>query len=195
MKSNRINIPVLLIFLLTFVSCVTVNIYFPAAKVEKTADEIVDEVYKDEPVKIKKPGGEPTSSLERFLAFIGPQIAHAEDATSVSNASIRGLKQQIADNHQQLVEFYNGGNVGINNKGYLEIKNEKGLDLKKLSQLRRLVNADNNARRSLYQEIAKALKIPSNDLHKVEKIFAERWRSKADGGWLIQEDSGNWKKR
>ena len=195
MKAKKIQVPVLLVFLFTFVSCVTVNIYFPAAKVEKAADEIVDEVYKDNPSQPQKPKTEPTSSLMRFLALLGPSAAHAADATEVSNASIRGLKDQIGNNHKQLLDFYNKGHVGINNRGYLEIKEEKGLNLKDLARLRQLVNADNNARKKLYEEVAKALKIKGDQLGKIEKIFAEKWRSKAGGGWLIQEDSGNWKKR
>ena len=195
MKAKKIQVPVLLVFLFTFVSCVTVNIYFPAAKVEKAADEIVDEVYKDNSSQPQKPKPEPTSSLMRFLALLGPSAAHAADATEVSNASIRGLKDQIGNNHKQLLDFYNKGNVGINNRGYLEIKEEKGLNLKDLARLRQLVNADNNARKKLYEEVAKALKIKGDQLGKIEKIFAEKWRSKAGGGWLIQEDSGNWKKR
>ena len=35
-------------------SCITVNIYFPEAEVKKVAEEIVDEIRKDEGEKEKK---------------------------------------------------------------------------------------------------------------------------------------------
>ena len=83
--------------------CVTVNVYFPAAQVEKTAERIVDEVYqeKKEPPR-QEPTEKPRSSDDGDtirgivrLARFGPAPAHAEDATTVSNAAIRGLKDQI----------------------------------------------------------------------------------------------------
>jgi lipopolysaccharide export LptBFGC system permease protein LptF len=93
MKARKFTkIPLLMVVLLTFVSCVTVNIYFPAAEIKKQAEEIVDEVYKDK----KDPGGakdKTSSSLQRFISWLGPRVAYAEDYTSISNASIRGLKK------------------------------------------------------------------------------------------------------
>ena len=48
--------------------CITVNIYFPAAKVEKTAEKIVDDVYRErtEPPK-QEPAKEPQSYHERGI--------------------------------------------------------------------------------------------------------------------------------
>ena len=45
-SAHRYSFSVLTVLAL-IVGCVTVNIYFPAAKVEKTAEKIVDEVYQE----------------------------------------------------------------------------------------------------------------------------------------------------
>ena len=123
-------------------ACVTVNIYFPAAQVEKTAEKIVDEVY-HEKAKPKKGGGQ--SALEMLFALLSPAQAHAADATSVSNAAIRALKQRIADNHARLAPHYNAGHVGIAKNGDVAIKDTKGMNVKELGALRGIVSADNAA--------------------------------------------------
>ncbi len=52
---KKIAFPALIVFLV--VSCVTINIYFPEAAVEKAADEIVDEIWGDEGEKgVEKQG-------------------------------------------------------------------------------------------------------------------------------------------
>lgn len=76
--------------LLSFVACVTVNIYFPVAKVERAAEDIVEDVYGTDPKQETK---DEQSSLETFLALITPQAAHAQvskaDIDQKSNSAIR----------------------------------------------------------------------------------------------------------
>jgi uncharacterized protein YdbL (DUF1318 family) len=180
--------------------CVTVNIYFPAAKVEKTAEKIVDEVYQE---KMEPPPPEPTekprSSIDgntfaglARLVRPGPAPAFAEEATTVSNAAIRALKDQIARRHQELLPSYRQGQVGINRDGFLEVKETGGLGLPQVASLKRLVDADNAARRQLYQEVAKALNLKPEQVPQVRQIFAKQWRDKAEAGWQVQGDDGRW---
>ncbi|MFP4071861.1 MAG: DUF1318 domain-containing protein [Desulfovibrionales bacterium] len=171
-------------------ACVTVNIYFPAAKVERTADQIVDDVYGQDNSGAK----DQSSLLMRMAQWLGPRSVYAQDATSVSNSAIRGLKAQIADRHQQLVPFYNKGNVGIDRKGYLQVLNTDGLSLQEVATVKRLVQADNSNRQKLYREVASALNIDPGQIAKVEEIFAEKWREKAGSGWMVQSDDGKWVK-
>lgn len=186
--------------LVVLTACVTVNIYFPAAKVEKTAEKIVDEVYmekKDSPPAEQK--GKPSSmndggmlrGLARF-ARLGPATAHAEDATTVSNAGIRALKEQIGKRHQELLPFYKQGQVGITKDGFLDVRSTSGLALPQVAALKRLVDADNAARRQLYEEVGKALNLQPEQVSQVRQIFAKQWRDKAQAGWQVQADDGKW---
>lgn len=198
-SERRLRYPIVAA-LAVIVGCVTVNIYFPAAKVEKTAEKIVDEVYQEKkespPVEQKeKPqslneGGIPgrLASLE----WLGPAPAHAEEATTVSNAAIRALKDQIGRRHQELLPYYQQGQVGINKDGYLEVRGTGGLALPQVAALKRLVDADNAARRQLYDEVAKALGLKPGQVSQVQQIFAKQWRDKAQAGWAIQGDDGTW---
>jgi len=172
-------------------ACVTVNIYFPAAEVKKTADEFVDDVYK----KDTSESGEEQSSLHRFLEWLGPQEARAQKASQVSNAAIRGLKAQIGEHHSKLEPFYASGAIGITNDGYLTIKDKSKLSLSELGKVRQLVEKDNRARKQLYKEVVKALDLEQSQISRVESIFADTWRNKAASGWWIQKDDGSWTRK
>ena len=201
MKRPAVRISVsILAFLALIAGCVTVNVYFPAAQVEKTAEKIVDEVYQDkkEP-PARDPAEKPRSLIDEEtirgivrLAGLGPAPAFAEEATTVSNAAIRGLKEQIGQRHQELLPYYQQGQVGITRDGFLEVRGTSGLGLPQVAALKRLVEADNAARRQLYEEVAKALNLKPDQVSQVRKIFAKQWREKAQAGWAVQADDGQW---
>jgi uncharacterized protein YdbL (DUF1318 family) len=178
-------------------ACVTVNIYFPAAQVQKAAERIVDEVYQGEIRQDAETGGI-APLLHNLLALLGPTSAHAQegqDATSVSNASIRAEKDIIAANHEQLKPHYQSGAVGIQSDGYITVRSTEGLAIRDVATLRRLVDADNQARKRLYAAVAQALNIEAGEVDRVAKIFADQWREKAPSGWWIQDNQGNWKQQ
>lgn len=187
---------ILMLVALFAAGCVTVNIYFPAAKVEKAAEQIVDDVYgKQQETPEAKPESEQEqrSSVFSLLASaFGPAEAWAQDAASISNAAIRGLKQEIAENHKQLLPYYQTGNIGITNQGFLEIRSTEGLALQDTAKLKRLTAADNQAREKLYKEVAAAMNIDPSQIGKVQSVFADQWRGKAGAGWWIQQNDGSW---
>lgn len=186
--------------LLSFVACVTVNIYFPAAKVERAAEDIVEDVYGTDPQQQENNGDQ--SALETFLAMLAPQAAHAQsvsksdiESLKKSNSAIRGLKKTIAADHKKLVPYYKAGNIGITKDGYLKIINKDGLNIKQTAALRRLVSQDNDTRGQLYTEVAASMNIPGSELGKVKNIFAQEWQERAPSGWFIQTPNGKWQRK
>jgi uncharacterized protein YdbL (DUF1318 family) len=175
-------------------ACVTVNVYFPVAEVEKTAEEIVKDVYGEEGGK-KNDKAEAKDSSRVPPTWLGPRQAHAQDATDVSNAAINALKSKIQSNHSQLKPYYDRGAVGITNDGLLSVRSTDGLGLDEVAKVKRLVQADNQNRKNLYREVAKALDVSSDQVGRIQKIFADQWRQRAQSGWWIQTDSGGWKKK
>ncbi len=197
--AHRFQFSVLAV-LAVLTACVTVNIYFPAAKVEKTAEKIVDEVYqekKESPPQEQKEKPRSMNDGGMFgvitrLARLGAAPAHAEDATTVSNAGIRALKEQIGQRHKELLPYYQQGQAGITKDGFLEVRGTSGLGLPQVAALKRLVDADNAARRQLYEEVGKALNLQPEQVSQVRQIFAKQWRDKAQAGWSVQTDDGKW---
>jgi len=181
-----------MLLILTVISCVTINIYFPAEEIRGAADKIVNEVWGNgdndgsdvTPQQQSNPG---SSLLDLFL----PLNAYAAQDINVSTPAIRNIKASIKDRSDALIEFLNNGAVGLSHNGLLKIRSSKGLNLKQKSQLNKLVKAENNDRKRLYQEISVANKFPDK-VAEVQSIFADSWRKKAKKGWYLEKSDGSW---
>jgi len=160
----------LMFFSLMIFACVTINIYFPAEQVESVAGEIVDEI------RGQKPGDEKSNLLNKtFFAFLAP-VAVAAEPLTVSNPGIRMLKQQMKARYAQMRPFYQKGVLREDNNGYVSLASTAGLGLKEKRNLTSLVAAENNDRRKLYGEIAKAMKIDSSQVGRIGEVFAKEWQ-------------------
>ena len=181
---------------LTFVlACITVNIYFPEAAVKQAAEEIESEIQKK---AAEKAGQEPVKKVAfqaRTASFSLIPAAFAQEETTVSNPAIRALKESSSNNLAALMPFFNAGNVGLTNKGLVDIRDEAGLNLQAKANLRKLVKDDNDVRMKLYAEVAKAMNIDASQIEKIQKIFAENRIKNASAGWWIQQEDGTWVKK
>jgi uncharacterized protein YdbL (DUF1318 family) len=173
-------------------ACITVNIYFPEATVRQTAQEIVDEIQKKAAEKAGEGEVKQLSSRPKEVGFSLVPAAYAQQETTVSNPAIRALKESIADHLATLMPSFAAGNIGLTNKGLVEIRDEGGLNLQAKAALRKLVNEDNGDRMKLYQEVAKALNIEASQVERIQKIFAENWIKNAKPGWWVQQADGKW---
>ncbi len=182
--------PIFTIFVSLFVwtlACVTINIYFPEAAVQKTAEEIVDEVRKAEEEGKKKQEKDIVQSSFSFIP-----AAYAQEEQTVSTPKIRALKQSLKDKEPLLRPFFDQGNIGESNDGFIQIRSEDNLNLKDKADLRRLTKDVNGDRESLYAEVAKALNIEESQIPRIQKIFAKSWIENSRAGWWIQKDDGEW---
>ena len=156
-------------------ACVTINIYFPAEKVESVAGEIVHDIRGGE--QKKAPKDDKTSSVaETLMAALLPSSAWAQDATTVSNPTIRALKEKLKNDYNQMKPYYAKGILKEGGNGYVSLGSTAGLGLKEVRDLKALVDAENQYRRQLYEEVAKALKIDPSQVNKVAEIFAKEWQ-------------------
>jgi len=185
--------------LVCFVSaCVTVNIYFPAAAVERAADQIVKETWGG-PAEPAKPAPAPQSrnlfAPSHFAKLDFVSEAFAQDADiNVTNPAIRALKDSIKKRSDALKPYLDKGNVGIGQDGLLALRSADGLNLKERADLNQLIEAENKDREALYGEIAKANSISSDNIPRIKSIFAKSWIEQARPGWWIQS-GGNWQKK
>jgi uncharacterized protein len=187
------------VLLLAFLTsaCVTVNIYFPAAAVERAADEIVKETWgsrtesapKEQPRSLL-----PTAREIVSVTFIDEAFAQEADI-NISNPAIRALKDSIKNRSGSIKPFMDRGNVGLTKEGLLAVRTTNGLSLKERAEVQQLVDAENRDRESLYLEIAKANNFPLESVAKIRSIFARSWVEQAQAGWWIQDAQGNWQKK
>jgi uncharacterized protein YdbL (DUF1318 family) len=201
MRLKSLKLVSICLTLLFFFSCLTINIYFPEAEVQKAAEEIVDEIRKGQEDKDKKDKDsqliemvQAMDSTRGSFSFV-PSAYAQEKATEVTTPKVRALQQSMKERFPKLKPFFVKGNVGEANDGFIKIRNESGLNLKEKATLRNLQKDENNDRKNMYAEVARAMEIKPNQIPKIQKIFAALWIKKADSGWWIQNESGEWIKK
>lgn len=168
---------------LLIVACVTINIYFPAEKVESVAGEIVGDIrgnksednQKSED-KDKSQEKEKTSLTPETFWGLWDGVAWADEVTAVSNPTIRALKETMKSRYPQLKPYYQKGVLKEGDDGYVSIQNPEGLNLRERRDLNTLVEAENGDRNRLYAEVAKALDIESSQTNRIAEIFAKEWQ-------------------
>ncbi|MCD6296036.1 MAG: DUF1318 domain-containing protein [Deltaproteobacteria bacterium] len=167
---------VMMFAMITLFACVTINIYFPAEKVESVAGDIVNDIRGKKP-----PQKEKQSKNHRGFSFkvsfaLSPASAWAEDVTTVSNPTIRALNKKMKARFQALKPYYRKGALKEGDNGYLSVADTRGLNLKEKRDLNGLVDAENSNRMTLYSEVAKALKIDPGQIDRIAGIFAKEWQ-------------------
>ena len=183
------------------VACITVNIYFPAPEVRAAAEEIVEETWGDPALG---PESRALPAARRALAALandlaslfGPSAAYAAEANiDVSTAAIRALKESMKQRAGKLKPHLGSGKLGLGKDGMLVVRDPGGLPLRDQADVRRLVEAENRDRASLYAEIAKANDFGADRVADIQSIFAQTWKDKAEPGWWIQGTDGSWSQR
>lgn len=179
--------------LVVLTSCVTINVYFPAAAAEKAADAIIEEVWGPQPADEEQDDAQPEASLgaTRLLASIVNVLipaAHAQADLEISTPAAKKLKASMRKRHKMLVEFYALGAAGLTRDGLIAVRDAKLVALSKRNALKQLVAAENKDRNALYKELAEANGHPEWQ-PEIRDTFARRWISKARGGWWY--DAGN----
>lgn len=193
------------------VSCVTVNIYFPAAAAEKAADQIILDVWHQQggaadatktatPPATKNSGAknehsalDPRRIVVAALSAISGE-AHAQNVDfNASSPQIEQIKARMASRFGELRPFLDSGAVGLTGDGLVAVHDANAASMAERARMNQLVNAENKDRKALYQAIADANNQPGW-AGQIQKTFAERWISQAQSGWWYQS-GGSWKKK
>ncbi len=188
---------------LMLVSCVTINIYFPAAAAEKAADRIINDVWGEETKP--KDGTVPaeqssnSSSVKMPLAvsvlnwLISPAVA-AEANLNISSSAIVAIQNRMKERHDNnLKAYYDNGAVGLTENGLITVRDAKAITLKDRNSVNGFVADENKDRNALYAEIARANGHPEWQSD-IQTTFSRRWISNAAAGWWYQA-SGNWQQK
>lgn len=190
---------------LMLVSCVTINIYFPAAAAEKAADRIIEDVWGPEiaPVEETESSEENQSTLDQpshseKLAIqvlnwlVSPAMA-AEVNLNISSPAINTIQSKMKKRHNQLKAYYESGAVGLTANGLITVRDAKAIALKDRNTVKSLVADENKDRNALYAEIARANGHPEWQAD-IQATFASRWVKNAAKGWWYNT-GGTWQKK
>lgn len=174
-------------------SCVTINVYFPAAAAEKAADTIIEEVWGKDPQSNDSSGLEPKSPVTQtvlvaLVEFFFP-AAHAQADLEISTPEVSRLTASMKARHRDLSAYYEVGAAGLSRDGLISVRDAKLVPLNERNRLKQLVAAENADRNALYKEIAIANGHPEWE-RDIRNTFASRWIQKARAGAWYDKGSG-----
>jgi len=179
------------------VSCVTINIYFPAAAAEKAADRIINDVWGEEAVDSAEQS-DSSSLIKMPIAvsilnwLISPAAAEAN--LNISTTAIVGIQNRMKARHDNSLKlYYESGAVGLTTNGLIIVRDVKAIFLKDRNKVKGLVAEENKDRNALYAEIARANGHPEWQSD-IQNTFSRRWISNASAGWWYQT-AGNWQQK
>ncbi len=187
--------------MLLLASCVTINIYFPEAAAEKAADRIIEDVWGEDAANTPAAPSEnePQSQLNKDLPvamqFLNWLVtpAQAEVDININSPAITALQTKMKARHEQLQPFYQSGAVGLPQDGLVALRDAKAVALKDRNVVNTLIAQENQDRKALYAEIARANGHPEWQ-DDIQETFARRWISNAAKGWWYQQN-GSWQQK
>jgi uncharacterized protein YdbL (DUF1318 family) len=181
---------------------VTVNVTFPQQKLDDAASQIVDMSRRppgEAPTAPPAPGAapKPGSSLERWLAPLGPREAGAEERVLVAQGprtdseELRRLAESQNRRLGALQQWQARGCVGENNQGFVEARPGQGC----AGEVASLIGAENADRQAIVETFMRQNKMAPSEVGRVKASFAKAYRDRAAGGQWIQSDRGDWVKK
>ncbi|MBI4587097.1 MAG: DUF1318 domain-containing protein [Planctomycetes bacterium] len=198
-------------------ACININIYFPEAKIEDTADQVVNEV-RQEPAPASTDSSVPQnpaagpeeaegsqkapesssfavpSRFESGFELRGVFIAYQEKKieTDIDDPVVKKIIESLKKRYPQLQTFFDKKAVGEKIDGYVEARDEDKLSLEEKKTLKKLIEAENKDRKNLYEQIAVLNKLEASRVKDIQAIYAKKWIAKAKKGWWVQDEKGKW---
>lgn len=113
----------------------------------------------------------------------------------VSTPVIRKIKETLKKRFPKLVPLYEAGALGEGGDGYLAEREKEKLNLKQSRDLAALLEAENEDRKNLYAEIARANGIGEEKIPDIGQLFSVEWQKAAKAGWWIEKEKDRWEKK
>lgn len=189
-------------------SCVTINVYFPAAEAQQAAREFVEDVIGEAPASA---GGGSASVQREALpqwvllrrewrfdpvgVFIGSAHAQERADITIRTPAIQAIQQRMAERFQStLAPLFDSGALGFGNDGLVVLRDPARVPLAQRTAVTQAVADENRDRRAVYREIAVANGKPEWE-EQIRQTFAREWVAQARPGWWYQDSAGNWKQK
>lgn len=189
--------------LLLLISCVTINVYFPAAAADSAAKTIVRDVLGEQDIPAAEqapPAVEEGSRREAtplwkssFTAVIdlviAPALAQAD--IKIDTPVIKQLRVSLKKRQPRIQPYLKSGALGLDRNALVTIRQLSSIPLKDRNRVKKWVADENKDRNALYREIARANGHPQWE-RDIRKTFARVWVQESRGRIWYQDARGKW---
>ena len=128
-----------------------------------------------------------------LLALGLSAVSQAAADIEINTPGVAALTQSMQTRYAQLASHYTSGAVGLTADGLIAVHDASAISLAERQAVNALVTAENQDRKALYNEIARANGHPEW-ADEIRATFAQRWIQRAQAGWWIQGAKG-WVKK
>lgn len=134
-----------------------------------------------------------------LLACLALPIAAAEPTKPAINLDIGTppvivVKHSIAQRTSRLVRFYEAGEIGLGQDGFIYLRDGVKMNLAKRQIAEKLIDIENQERRALIQALA-----DSNHRRDAEpeiwELMRARWNQQWKSGWWLRDAAGKWSRK
>lgn len=129
--------------------------------------------------------------LAAAVIALSASSAWAAADLQINTPAIAQIREDLHSHFHQLRDYIVGGAVGLTWDGLLAVRDASAIPLDQRQTVNTLVAEDNQDRRALYREIARANGHPEWE-EEVRATFAQRWIEHAHPGWWYQKPNGSW---
>lgn len=221
MRQPLLKLSALLLPVVLLASCVTINVYFPAAEAQKAAEEFVEDVIGDAPADSGGSANLERGEAARFIAatlrgrealpgrvfshtearfdpvgfFIGSAHAQENVDIRIRTPAIQAIQTRMAERFQgTLAPLFDAGAMGFGNDGLVVLRDPAKVPLAQRTAANQAVAEENRDRNAVYREIAVANGHPEWETQ-IRQTFAKEWVAQARAGWWYQDSAGAWKQK
>lgn len=192
-----------LFFLTTLValgSCVTINVYFPAAAAERAAEQFVEDVLGEKADSSGVYDPLDTSSGVMYLAaglldFLVADAQAQQPDFKINTPQINAIKTRMAQRQRdQLNGWFDAGAIGFSSDGLVVVRDRSAVPLNERRLLESVVADENRDRQAVYREIAVANGQPDWE-QQIQQTWSQEWIRNARPGWYYQAANGSWQQK
>ena len=186
--------------LIVLASCVTINVYYPAAAAERAAEQFVEDVLGDQPDSsgVYDPLDPPAGVLYLAAGLLDFLVAdaHAQQPDfKINTPQINAIKSRMAQRQSQYLNgWFDSGAIGFSSDGLVVVRDRSAVALNERRQLESVVADENRDRRAVYREIAVANGQPDWE-RQIQQTWSQEWIRNARRGWYYQAADGSWKQK
>jgi uncharacterized protein YdbL (DUF1318 family) len=183
-------------------SCVTVNVYFPAAAADSAAKTIVRDVLGEERAAPEAPSEQSPEQGSRLglavtrvaAAILGLIVPPAQAGANldINTPAITAVRVSLKRHQAQLQPYFDTGALGLTRDALVGIRDAAAIPLKDRNRVKKLVADENRDRNALYREIARANGHPEWE-RDIRNTFARVWVEESRPGIWYQDAGGQWK--
>ncbi len=120
--------------------------------------------------------------------------ARAPINLDIGTPTVAVVKHALAQRTSRLVRFYEAGEIGLGQDGFIYLRDSSKMTLGKRQIADKLIDTENQERKALIQALADS-NGRRNDEAEVWELQRARWQQQWKSGWWLRDAAGTWSRK